>query len=200
MGHGGGGGGGGGSRRGRRWQLQLSLIRCGALISLAACGGVGMFLFHICCGFSPTIFILSHCLASHCKGSGCTYSVDSGSLYKAVGRDPYSSPIHGNRRQEWENGRRPAGSFAPRNRPLLLFWSVGSACVKHLCQHLGLQRMREKHACRRDINQRTKLQLYSWLLLQGWMRRRRKRRRRRRRMRRRRRRRKPRQVWKVHKA
>ena len=43
-----------------------------------------------------------------------------------------------------------------------MFWSVGSTCVKHLCQHLGLQRIREKHAYRRNINQRTKLQLYCW--------------------------------------
>ena len=42
-----------------------------------------------------------------------------------------------------------------------MFWSVGSTCVKHLCQHLGLQRIREKHAYRRNINQRTKLQFYS---------------------------------------
>ena len=174
-------------------------IRCGALIFLAACGGVGMFLFsHLLWFFSNYLHTFTLPGFPLLQGLGCTYSVDSGSLYKAVGRDPYSSPIHGNPQQEWENGRRPAASFAPRNRPLLLFWSVGSACVKHPCQHLGLQRMREKHACRRDINQRTKLQLYSWLLLQGWMRRRRKRRRRRRRMRRRRR--KPRQVWKVHKA
>ena len=60
-----------------------------------------MFLFNVVV-FSPTISPLHHCLASHCKASGCTYSVDSGSLYKAVGRDPYSSPIHGNSGQEWE--------------------------------------------------------------------------------------------------
>ena len=105
---------------------------------------VGMLLFNVVV-FSPTI-LLPHPLALHCKGSGFPYSVDSGSLYKAVGHDPYSSPIH-------RGSGRPAGSSVFPREEFCCRWErdkclgVGgiNGCVKHLCQHLGLERIREKH-------------------------------------------------------
>ena len=57
------------------------------------------------------------------------YSVESDSLYKAVGRDPYSSPIHGNARREWVRTAGtevfpPPGGFAPENLVLrqMFYW------------------------------------------------------------------------------
>ena len=105
---------------------------------------VGMLLFNVVV-FSPTI-LLSHRLALHCKDSGFPYSVDSGSLYKAVGHDPYSSPIH-------RGSGRPAGSSVFPREEFCCRWErdkcLGgggiNSCVKHLCQHLGLERIREKH-------------------------------------------------------
>ena len=102
---------GGSPRRGRR-QLAAAgtdkilggaLLWC-PLISLAACGRRNV-PFQCVVVFSLQLFYF-HTAAwlLIAKASGCPYSVDFGSLYKAEGGDPYSSPIHGNSpRQEWED-------------------------------------------------------------------------------------------------
>ena len=58
-------GGGGSLKVAQRWVTEgeevaaAAEIRCGALIFLAACGGVGMFLFNVVV-FSPTISLSTH--------------------------------------------------------------------------------------------------------------------------------------------